>query len=161
MMIWSNRIVMVLVVVSIMVFVPGSARASDLSDDDWDRDMEGPIIFAGAVLVGTSLFVTAYNCSRLDEDDPSKIGGVGGLMFGSVTALGGVAALFSESIAVQTTGVVCVAVGVITAWCGVKSLAAVRREHIEAEEQGLTFTPVLIEDGAGRLGPGIQVSWSF
>jgi len=103
-MIWSNRIVPVLAVVSMVIALPGSARASDLSEDDWDMDMEGPIIFACAV---------------------------------------------------------CVAVGVITAWCGVKSLTAVRRKHIEAEEQGLTFTPVLIEDGAGRLGPGIQVSWSF
>lgn len=62
---------------------------------------------------------------------------------------------------IRITGLACTAVGVFTVYCGVKSLSAVRRKFIEEEERGLTLTPILIEDGAGRLGPGVQMSWSF
>ena len=108
-----------------------------------------------------SLFLTMYNSSRLEADNPSRGGGAAGLVVGSFTTLGGALALVYPHPATRVTGAACMAVGAYTAYISVKSLAAMRRKFIEEEEHGLTFNPVLIDEGSGRLGPGIQVSWSF
>jgi stage V sporulation protein SpoVS len=72
-----------------------------------------------------------------------------------------VAAVFVEHPAVRVAGAVTAAVGVYTVHTSVKSLGAVRRKFIEEEERALTLQPILIDDGSGRLGPGLQVNWSF
>jgi len=120
-----------------------------------------PIIVTGAIWIGASFFLTMYNYSRLDADDPSKFGGIGGLLVGSATALGGAAIIIYPNTAVQLTGVACMTTGLVSVYYGVKNLAAVHRKFIEAEEQGLVFEPILIDDGSGRPGPGLQVSWTF
>jgi len=149
-----NRIALLLVFVLFVVAVPGDARADDMN-------LEGVIVLTAVVYGSASLFLTMYNSSRLKADNPSRIGGAGGLVVGSVTAIGGVAVTIYDHPAAQVAGVAMFAIGVYTAYTGVKSLGAVRRKYIEAEEQGLTFEPILIDDGAGKLGPGVQVSFKF
>ncbi len=83
------------------------------------------------------------------------------MVVGSFTALGGVALFLYPHPATHITGAAGFTVGLYTAYVGVKSLKEVRRKYIEAEEQGLTFEPILIDDGTGKLGPGVQVSWKF
>ena len=158
-----NRIALLLVFVLFVVAVPGDAVADVGTDDDWDMELEGTLIGIEVVYIGVSLLLTTYNSSRLEADDPSKGGGAVGLVVGSFTALGGMAAFLypNPHPATIVTGAAMVAVGSYTAWCGIKSLKEVRRKYIEAEEQGLTLSPILIEDGTGKLAPGVQVGWSF
>jgi hypothetical protein len=156
-----NRIVLLLVVVSMLFLVPGGARADVGSIDDRDYNLEGPIvIFCAAGMCG-SLFLTMYNSSRLEADNPSRGGGAAGLVVGSFATLGGAAALAYPHPAARAAGAACLAVGVYTVYTGVKSLGAVRRKFIEEEERTLTLQPILIDDGSGRLGPGLQASWTF
>ena len=157
-----NRIMILVVVVSMAIALPDSAFTADFAEDtDLLEGFEGPLIMTGVVWAGMSLAVTMYNCSGLDAEDPSKLGGIGGLVLGSVTTVYGAGCLFFDDTAVKVTGGVCAAVGVFTVYCAVRTLKGVRRKYFERKEWGLTFAPVLMDDGAGRLGPGMQVSWSF
>ena len=157
----SNRIVPLLVAVSIVITLPGSACRAAPADDDWDFELEVPIVIVGVTYSFFSLMLTMYNNSRLEADDPSKGGGAAGFVVGSFTALFGVAAVIYPHPAARVTGAACMAAGGYTVYTGVKSLGAVRRKFIEEEERGLTLSPILIEDGTGKLSPGMQVSWSF
>jgi hypothetical protein len=150
-----NRIALLLVVVSIVIAAPGSACA----DDDWE--LEGPIVLVCAFYSGFSLLLTGYNTSRMNADDPSRLGGAGGVVLGSFTVLAGAASVVFDHPATRISGIACMAVGGYTVYYSVKSLRAVQRKYIEAEEQGLVFEPIMIDDGTGKLGPGIQVSWTF
>jgi hypothetical protein len=156
-----NRIALLLVFVLFVVAVPGDAGADVSTDDDLDMELEGTLIGIEVVYIGASLLLTTYNSTRLEADDPSKGGGAVGLVVGSFTALSGVALFLYPHPATLVAGAAGFAVGLYTAYVGLKSLGAVRRKYIEAEEQGLTVEPILIDDGAGRLGPGVQVSWKF
>ena len=87
---------------------------------------------------------------------------MGGILFGALGTVYGVMCIgYSDEPAVRFTGIGCAAAGAASFYFGVRSTMASNRKYDEAEEQGLTFDPVLIDDGAGRLGPGIQVSWLF
>ena len=154
-----NRTVLLLVSISIMIAAPGSAEADVGVDDDWD--LEGPIIAVCVLYSSASLALTMYNSSRLEADDPSKGGGAAGLVVGSFTTLGGMAAVIYPHPAARIAGVVTMGVGGYTVYTGVKSLGAVRRKFIEEEERGLALDLILIEEGPGRLVPGMQMSWSF
>ncbi len=157
-----DRFVLLLVIVSIIVFVPGSGGADvGTDDDDWDFELEGPIFVFCTVWMCGSLLLTSYNSSRLEADDPSRGGGAAGLVVGTFTTLGGAMAFIYPHPATRVIGAASMAAGGYTLYSSVKGLKAVQRKYIEAEEQGLTFEPILIDDGSGRLGPGLQVSWKF
>lgn len=154
-----NRIILLLVIGSIVITAPGRAGADVGIDDDWD--LEGPLVLIESAYIGASLMLTMSNNSRLGADEPSRFGGALGLVVGSFTAASGAVLFFYPHPATYITGAAGFTVGLYTAYVGVKSLKEVRRKYIEAEEQGLTFEPILIDDGSGRLGPGVQVSWKF
>jgi len=130
-------------------------------EDKLIEQVKGPAIVGGALFIGVNLALTMHNLSALRADTPGKLGGASGMLLGSFGALFGTACLFVPEPSVFITGLGCTAVGVVTAYYGVKTLKAVQRKFIEEEERGMTLSPVLIDDGSGRLGPGIQVSWRF
>jgi len=129
-------------------------------DDEMVEQIKGPAIVGGALFIGVDLALTMHNLSGLRADTPGKLGGAGGMILGSAGAMFGALCLFVPDPAVFITGLGCTAVGVVTAYYGVKTLKAVQRKSIE-EERGVAFRPVLVDDGSGRLGPGVQVSWRF
>ena len=116
-------------------------------------------IVAGLVLTGSNIVITAYNSSRLNAGDPSGGGGMGGILVGTLGVIYGTAIIFSDEPAVSYAGVGCVAVGALSFYYGVRSTRASNRKY--DEEHGMVIDPILIDDGTGRLGPGVQVSWSF
>jgi hypothetical protein len=129
-------------------------------EDKLAERLKGPLVITGALITGVNIAMTAHNISGLRADTPGKLGGVGGMLLGSYGALFGAACFFVQEPVFFITGLGCTAAGVVTAYYGVKTLKAVQRKFIE-EERGVAFSPVLIDDGSGRLEPGVQVSWRF
>ena len=84
---------------------------------------------------------------------------MGGVLVGTLGVIYGTAIIFSDEPTVSYVGVGCVAVGALSFYCGVRSTRASNRKY--NEEHGIVIDPILIDDGMGRLGPGVQVSWLF
>ena len=127
-----------------------------------EDDMAGldvGFIVAGIALSCGNVAIIAYNSSRLSEGDPSGGGGMSGILVGSLGVIYGTAIIFSDEPAVSYAGIGCAAVGALSFYYGLRSTMASNRKY--DEEQGVLIDPVLIDDGAGRLGPGVQVSWKF
>ena len=116
-------------------------------------------IVAGVVLACGNVAIIAHNSSRLSAGDPSGSGGMGGIIVGALGAIYGTAVIFSDEPAVSYVGAGCAVVGAISFYYGFKSTRASNRKY--DEEHGMLIDPVLIDDGTGRLGPGVQVSWKF
>jgi hypothetical protein len=116
-------------------------------------------IVAGLALSCGNVALIAHNSSRLKEGDPSGGGGMSGIMFGTLGVLYGAAIIFSDEPAVSYAGAGCAVVGAISFYYGFKSTGASNRKY--DEEHGMVIDPVLIDDGTGKLGPGVQVSFTF
>ena len=161
-----NRIALLRVVsIVVMTAVSGGVCAQDqmncILPNDGMNDDEIVLLVTGLILVGTNLVLVAHNTARLNADDPSGPGGMGGILFGALGMAYGVMCIgSSDEPAVRFTGMGCAAAGAASFYFGVRSAMASNRKYDEAEE-GLTFDPVLIDDGSGRLEPGVQVRWSF
>jgi len=61
-------------------------------------------IVAGLVLTGSNIVITAYNSSRLNADDPSGRGGMGGILVGTLGVIYGTAIIFSDEPTVSYVG---------------------------------------------------------
>ncbi len=116
-------------------------------------------IVAGLALSCGNVAIIAHNSSKLNEGDPSGGGGMSGMLVGTLGVIYGTAIIFSDEPAVSYVGAGCAAVGAISLYYGVRSTRASNRKY--DEKHGMVIDPVLIDDGTGRLGPGVQVSWSF
>jgi hypothetical protein len=75
------------------------------------------------------------------------------------TAYGVLLIAYEDEEALRFTGIGCAAAGAVSLYYGVVSTRASNRKY--DEEHGMVIDPALIDDGAGRLVPGVQVSWSF
>ncbi len=129
---------------------------------DGMNDDEIVLLVTGLILVGTNLVLVAHNTARLNADDPSGAGGMGGILFGALGMAYGVLCVgYSDEAELRFTGMGCAAAGAASFYFGVRSTMASNRKYDEAQEQGMVIDPILIDDGTGRLGPGVQVSWSF
>ena len=116
-------------------------------------------IVAGLVLTGSNIVIAAYNSSRVNADDPSGGGGMGGILVGTLGVIYGTAIIFSDEPTVSYVGIGCVVVGALSFYYGLRSTQASNRKY--DEEHGMVIDPILIDDGSGKLEPGVQVSWSF
>lgn len=155
---------------SVMVFFVVSMSVEAFAQDDpppmdcipEDEGMAGldiGFIVGGLVLTGANLIFLANNASNLQADEPGGGMGMSGILAGSLGMIYGTAIMFSEEPTVSYAGAGCAVIGAISFYYGFRSTRASNRKY--EEEHGLLIDPVLIDDGTGRLGPGVQVSWKF
>lgn len=131
-----------------------------ICDDRGMSNADYVLFVPGLFLVGANLVLVAHNASRLSADNPSGSGGMGGVLIGTLgTIYGALCIGYSDEAAVEFTGIGCAAMGVVSLYYGVKNIRASNRKY--DEEHGMVIDPILIDDGAGRIGPGVQVSWKF
>ena len=156
-----NRIFIPAVILTVLAAMPGTSSAEGYGDDDWFEGIEGPVMAADILWAGASLILTVYNRSMLEEDSPGVGGGAAGLLVGSATTLLGFTTMYMTDHEVVAVAAATTAIGVYTAYIGVKTLGAARRKNLEKMEQGLSLEPIMIEGEPGRLVPGIQVSLRF
>ncbi len=85
---------------------------------------------------------------------------MGGVLTGVLgTIYGWLCIGYSDDAAVRTMGIMCTAAGAGSLYFGLRNTIASNRKY--DEKHGMVIDPVLIDDGTGRLGPGVQVSWKF
>ena len=158
-----REVILLVVLVSFAVSVPVGVFAQEPMDcippEDDMAGLDVGFIVAGIALSCGNVAIIAHNASKLKEGDPSGGGGMGGILVGSLGIIYGTAIIFSDEPTVSYAGAGCAVVGAISFYYGFKSTRASNRKY--EEEHGLLIDPVLINDGAGNLGPGIQVSWTF
>ena len=160
-----REVILLVVTVSFAVSVPVGAFAQEpmncFPEDEGMAGLDIGFIVGGLILTGANLIILANNASNLQADEPSGGMGMGGILAGSLGMIYGTAILFSNEPTVSYAGLGCAAVGAVSFYFGFKSTRASNRKYDKSQDQGMVIDPILIGDGSGRLGPGIQVSWKF
>ena len=131
-------------------------------EDEGMTNVDYLLFVPGLVLTVTNLVLVSHNASKLSSDEPSGLGGGGGILVGALgTVYGALCIGYSDEAAVEFTGLGCMIAGAASIFYGVRSVQASNRKYDEENKQGMVIDPILIDDGTGRLGPGVQVSWLF
>jgi len=138
-----------------------ACAASAGGDDELLKGIEGPVAGFGLMYTGISAALTSHNIKNIRAGTPGKLGGAAGMIFGAGTAVYGVACMFFPEPVIFATGVCCTTAGVITAYYGVRTLKEVRQIYFEEHGQGLSVSPIIMEDGRGGACPGLQISLRF
>jgi hypothetical protein len=110
--------------------------------------------------LGSAVLINA-NVGGLRSDDPNKYAGLAGIVVGAFTATGGIALMASDIDELKPYGAVFTAIGLTSAYFGVKSVARVRAKCLERKKLALSVAPIFI--GSDRCGVDIvfQCSVSF
>ncbi len=159
------RIIIILIVAVLVAGAVESAFAQEPPDgpccpDDESFTVEYILFAPGFLLTGVNLVLVAHNYTRLSSGEPSGRGGGAGILLGSLgTAYGALLVGYAEEDALKFTGMGCAAAGAFSLYYGIKNTRASNRKY--DEEHGMVVDPVLINDGSGKLVPGMQVSFSF
>ena len=155
-----NRGLVLIVLLLVGYSGAGAQEPMDcISEEEGMEGLDVGFIVAGVALACGNVAIIAHNSSRLSAGDPSGGGGMSGILVGTLGVLYGTAILFSDEPAVMYAGAGCAVVGAISFYYGFRSTKASNRKY--DEEHGMVIDPILIDDGTGRLGPGVQVSWKF
>ncbi len=146
----------------ILLFLSSSLCAHDLAEPSPvdDDALEGLDIYMGVVTSFYCALLTTYNVVRFHSGHPTRVGGVVGTLSGLLQTAFGIAIIYSED-GNDRVGVGCTGVGLVTTYYGIRNILGVRREHLEEQEKGLTFAPLIRPDSRGSSFCGITIEYSF
>jgi hypothetical protein len=161
-----ERIIILFAAVSFAVMISGGAWAQEpmdcfCCDDDAMAGLDIGFIVAAVAVTAANIALVTYNSSQLDAGTPSGGGGMGGILVGALGTIYGTAIIFSDEPTVTFAGAGCAVVGALSFFYGFSSTRAVNRQHEEDQGRRILVDPILVGDGSGNLGPGLQVSWKF
>ena len=115
----------------------------------------------GIVVTGINFALIATNARGIESGRSTRGEARAGVISGLFGMCLGTAIMFSEETAVKYTGAGCVVGGAISFVYGIKAGRVVNRREEGGQSRGAGLEPVIVHDGRGRYGPGIQVSWNF
>jgi hypothetical protein len=157
-----NRVYIIMIAFLVCVATSGGADAAGSNGDvDLLSGMEGPVIGMGLFNTGMNILLISYNSSSLELDEPSRIGGFGGIILGTAGMAYGLACFMYDDPVVFMAGLGCVSSGAVSFWYGIRSLGAVRRKYFEEKQRDLTVAPIIVGDEEGKVGPGVMISCGF
>ena len=146
----------------ILIFLSSALFAHDLSEPSPvdDDALEGLEIYMGVVTSFYCTLLTTYNVVRFHSGHPTRVGGVVGTLSGLLQTAFGVAIIYSED-GNDRVGAGCAGVGLVTTYYGIRNILGVRSRHLEEQEKGVSFTPLICPDPHGQSFYGIGIEYSF